>query len=339
MYIIETENFDIDLLMIQVLNLVGLSQLFSGNVKAAEEVFEDALSHLRRIGMDNEYAAIDLYNSLSQLHVAKYRQWQVQRKAQCNEDAAMWMLSDDGQSALKQEMKKQRAVVGKNGQQVPKAKANEKAVNIVLAQRTKVLLKAQHEPNVEILNNAFRYLVQTFELTERFQGEFTIASGAACLAVASVQNILGSYEEARSWLVRAMRTMEKVQPRPIRAIAFIQLQLSSVLQKQNHIKECIQVLSSASTFYYESARKSLAELSRSQGFASLQGVSPEKTAPVFEEVNHSLELLQRLMVLNSNAGHAWQAVELAETAADLAEDTYGWDSEEAALNRCEVSFF
>lgn len=338
MYVMETESNDIDLLMVQVLNLVGLSQLFSGNVKAAEEVLEDAMSHLRRIGMDNEQVATDVYNSMSQLYVVKYRQLQLQRKKDLNEEASDWMMSEEGQVTLKQEMKKQRQVILKNGQPISKPKANDKAVNIVLAQQTKLLIKTRDDPTKEVLSLAFRYLIQNCELSERNQGENHVSTGASCLAVASVQNIIGNYEESRSWLVRALRIMEKVTPYPSRAIAFIQLQLSNVLQKQRHHKECIQVLSSASTFYYESARKTLAELSRSHGFISLQGIPPEKTSAAFEEVNHSLELLQRMVVLNSNAGNSWQAVEQAEVAADLAEDTYSWDSEEAALNRCEVNY-
>lgn len=338
LFVIETENYDIDLLMVQVLNLVGLSQLFSGNIKAAEEVLEDALSHLRRIGMDNEQVAMEVFNSMSQLYVVKFRHLQLERKTNCNEEASDWIMTEEGQARLKQEMRKQRQIIMKNGQPMPKAKANEKAVNIVLANQTKLLLKTQQDNTKEVLNLAFRYLVQTFEITEKNQGENHVATGAACLAAASVQNIIGNYEEARIWLVRSLRIMEKVTPHPARAIAFIQLQLSSVLQKQKHSKECIQVLSSASSFYYESARKTLTELSRSLGFISLQGVPPERTAKAFEEINHSLEVLQRMMVLNSNAGNAWQAVEQAETAADLAEDAFSWDSEEAALNRCEVFY-
>ena len=192
------------------------------------------------------------------------------------------------------------------------------------------------DPTKSALEKAFRCLVNTFELTEKNQGEFHIATGAASLAVASVQNIIGNYEESRVWLARSLRIMEKVSPYPARAVAFIQLQLASVLERQKHLKECVQVLSTAATFYYETSRLQLNELSRTYGFTSMQGVPPEKSAHVFAEINHTLEILHRMMVLNANAGNLWQAVEQAESAADLVEDTYGWDSEEAALNRCEV---
>ena len=38
--------------------------------------------------------------------------------------------------------------------------------------------------------------------------------------------------ESREWLVKALRCMEKLDPTPVRAMAFVQLQLSQVLHKQ-----------------------------------------------------------------------------------------------------------
>lgn len=43
---------------------------------------------------------------------------------------------------------------------------------------------------------------------------------------------LQGFEESREWLVRALRCMEKLDPLPVRAMAFVQLQLSQVLNKQ-----------------------------------------------------------------------------------------------------------
>ena len=42
--------------------------------------------------------------------------------------------------------------------------------------------------------------------------------------MASVQNTVGRYDDAREWLTKALRAMEKLTPLPVRSLAFTQVQ-------------------------------------------------------------------------------------------------------------------
>lgn len=330
------EKNNTELLTVQILNLVGLSQLFTGDLAASEEILDDALEHLRRIGMDEEQIAVDVYNSMSQLFVVKQRQWSQAQKRQCRKDAEAWVESEEGKSVLKAEMREQRKVKLKNGNLVDKERADAKALNIVLSDRTDKLVSMGEDRSMEFLRHAIGYLTKAFELTKKSQGEFHISSGAAALAVASVQNILGDLSASSTWLITALRLMERTVPKPTRAIAFAQLQLSFILEKNGKWKEVVELLVKAHRHYYESCVQLLNGLSRECGFGSLQGVPPERSTPVFNEVNSCLDILKRILTAMTNLGNAHGALEYAEIAAGLAEDAYGWDSEQAAVSRAEV---
>jgi hypothetical protein len=335
-YVSFAEKNNAELLTVQILNLVGLSQLFTGDLHASGEILDDALEHLRRIGMDEEQIAVDVYNSMSQLNVVRQRQWLAGRKQQISKVAEAWVETEEGKSALKAEIREQRKAKLKNGNLVDKDRADAKALRLVLASRTEELMSEGEDRSKHFIERAISYLIKAFELTKKSQGEFHMSSGAAALAVASVQNILGDMAATSTWLVTALRLMERAIPKPTRAIAFAQLQLSYILEKDSKWKECLELLVKAHKFYYDDCIQQLNGLSRECGFGALQGVPPERSTPLFSAVNNCLDILQRILAVLTNLGNSHKALEYAEIAAGLAEDAYGWDSEQAAGHRCEV---
>jgi hypothetical protein len=333
------EKNNAELLTVQILNLVGLSQLFTGDLNASEEILDDALEHLRRIGMHEEQVAVDVLNSMSQLHVVRQRQWSAGRKQQISKVAEAWVETEEGKTALKAEIREQRKVKLKNGNLVDKDRADAKALRIVLTARTEELMSLGEDRSKHFLERAIGYLIKAFELTKKSQGEFHMGSGAAALAVASVQNILGDMVAASAWLVTALKLMERTVPKPTRAIAFAQLQLSFILEKDQKWRECLELLIKSHKFYYDDCIQQLNGLSRECGFGTLQGVPPERSYPLFNAVNNCLDILKRILAAFTTLGSSQKALEYAEIAAGLAEDAYGWDSEQAAVSRSEVRIY
>ena len=133
--------------------------------------------------------------------------------------------------------------------------------------------------------------------------------------------------------------MEKMNPLPVRAIAFTQAQLSSVLIKLKHPKSAEKVLSAAVDFYVDKVTQKFSRQSRLRGSATagangaLLGSSSllrDSGPQAKEDVETALHLLKRLMNLHADVGATWQAAECAEKMSDMADAAYGWDSLQAA---------
>lgn len=168
--------------------------------------------------------------------------------------------------------------------------------------------------------------MRSLEIVERNHGPLHPTFGAACIAIASVRNIIGDFESTRDWLSKALRSMEKVEPTPVRAVAFIQtqvssllcacnpnssyIQLSQVLSKQNHGEEAIQVLSLrqlipsckkhvfnisfSALFHMEKAREALLNNAEEGQVDSI--VPIHKGMPVYQDVMRALEQTARVRV-------------------------------------------
>ena len=67
--------------------------------------------------------------------------------------------------------------------------------------------------------------MRSLEIIERSHGFHHPAFAAACIAMASVRNIIGDHEETRTWLSKSLRSMEKLDPLPVRAMAFVHSQV------------------------------------------------------------------------------------------------------------------
>lgn len=326
------EQNQYDAMRLQILNLLGLCNVFSNKLSMAEENMKHALAKLESLNWDMELVAIELYNSISQLMVVKHRQWQSEKKDRCMMEAENWIQSTEGKAALKDEM--WRCKKGDTKKSV--AHAESKAKTTLIKSRMKTLLANDTDPTKPSLEAAYRYLVRSFEILESSHGANHATVASTSLAIASVQNVMANYEESKEWLMRAVRIMEKLNPPPQRAIAFTQTQLSNILVKLRHPKSAIKVLIAATEFYAQHASHGL--LSRSQGGTS---VSPHYLIPgeqLTEDVSTSLELMSRLMQLYHETGSKWQAAEQAENMAELAEAAYGWDSVEHADYRKQVLF-
>lgn len=53
------------------------------------------------------------------------------------------------------------------------------------------------DPTAHSVEAAFRYLVRSLEIIEEVHGSHHPTVGTACLAIASVKNLCGSYDESR----------------------------------------------------------------------------------------------------------------------------------------------
>jgi hypothetical protein len=180
--------------------------------------------------------------------------------------------------------------------------------------------------------------VKSFEILEEKHGQIHPSIGAACLAVASVQNIVCNYEDAREWLIRALKKMEKLVPLPDRAIAFIQIQLCQVLSKQGHNDEAILVLSKATTFHSDRARSKLRvkvadEMMADGHKESIKNLNDVLDQSINDDVKLALELNSRLVQMLFETGAEWQAADQAEAIVSLTEAAFGWDSAEFAKSK------
>jgi tetratricopeptide (TPR) repeat protein len=186
-------------------------------------------------------------------------------------------------------------------------------------------------------------LVKSYEILEALHGPNHPSIGAACLAIASVQNAVGKFGEAREWLSNALRAMEKLDPIPLRALAFTQIQLSSVLFKQKYTDEALQVIVKAISFYLDKSREGIGKASLLT--YDLDAINPQ--SPILskhsrlltEDIQQCLALMQKLVDMCDKIGAPYQSLEQLEVMADLAESAFGWDSDKVGLYRKEVIFF
>lgn len=175
---------------------------------------------------------------------------------------------------------------------------------------------------------------QSYEILLAVHGSIHPSVGTACLAVASVQSIVGNYQVSREWLVRGLRALEKLDPAPLRAVAFVQTQLSQVLEKQGHVDEALRVLDKAARFHLQQARDKLSAVQQVEsGIVTTPHVG--RGTALYDDAMQAVELLSRVVALSAQSSAAWAAAEQAEVCADLAESVFGWDSAVACDKRKE----
>jgi hypothetical protein len=165
---------------------------------------------------------------------------------------------------LKTELKQLKKVYDyKHPLYVTTAEQEMRARSTVSKQRMAQLLDSSEETKrmSSILHAAYRYLVRSFEILESTHGAIHPAVATACLAVASVQNIIEDHDDTREWLMRALKNLEKCYPTPFRAISFTKIQLSHVLSKMGHDDQARMLLASAGTYHMDQAHLGLLELS------------------------------------------------------------------------------
>ena len=326
----------LDMLRIQIWNLLGLCNVFSDHLGLAEENMRNALGKLESLGLEMEIIAVDLYNAISQLMVVKHRKWHEDKKERCRQDAEKWLQSVEGKHVVRMEV---RAIkmhyASTKGIHLSNKSAEDKAAAVVFKLRVKHLVKEEVDPTTKDLEAAYRYLIRAYEILEKVHGMHHASVASASLAVASVLNLICNYDESKEWLVRSIRIMEKMNPLPVRGIAFTQAQLSSVLLKLKHPNSAEKVLSAAVDFYVDNVTQKFSRQSRLRGnsitkftgTSLMSDFSPQSK----EDVETALHLLKRLMNLHSSVGATWQAAECAEKMCELADTAYGWDSVEAAV--------
>jgi hypothetical protein len=347
----------IEYLRIHILNLMSLCSVYSNQLSLAEENMKNALGRIELLGLEMESIAIDVYNGISQLMIVKHKQWHSEKKERCHKNAMKWLQTTrEGKSLLHQEIRRiQGHYLEHKKIHLSLITVEEMAIKFILKNQIKELMKYEIDPTLSSLEAAYRYMIRTYEILEKIHSNDHITVASASLAIASVQNIIGSYEESKEWLVRSIRIMEKLQPLPCRAIAFTQTQLSLILIKLKHTKSAEKVLSVAVDYYSNYIMKKLNRQIRLLhnaipsstsatsfsgigggmaslaigGITSIGGMSLLNSS-VLQDIEVTLDLLKRLMVLNGENGAVWQAAEYAENMADISEAAYGWDSQETA---------
>ena len=197
---------------------------------------------------------------------------------------------------------------------------------------------------------AFRYLVRGIDIMEKAHRSGVHPSIAtSMLAVASVQNLCGNMQDAREWLVKCLRILEKLNPVPDRAVAFVHVQLSNVLLKLEHEEEALRILSEASAFYLEKSREGVIK------HVSRQSVAAEhrslEAAPLYEPVTKygpsagcysdimfTLEYTRKLLRLNREVSDTdrHMAIDKSIVMAELLEGAFGWDSKEVSKQRKDI---
>lgn len=251
------------LLKAQALTLKGVCSLHLSALAQAEEVLLKALQELESVGLEEEPAACELYNSIAQMMITKYQQHMHGRKDRWKADAEHWVQdTEEGKRAVRIALRAVKKQFSYQSQPVSTAQHEFAAREQAIAQRIKTLMEQEEaneasDPMRQTLEAAYRYLVKSYEIAETTHGALHPIVGTACLAVASVQNLLKDFESTREWLLRAIRIFEKAQPTPHRAITFAQTQLSHALTKMGHDDEARRVLNKAAQFHLATARAML----------------------------------------------------------------------------------
>ena len=239
-YACDNSDDNIDLLKAKLLTLEGMIHIFTKNLTLAQESFILSLKVLENMSFDMEVLACELYNSIAQLMVTKYRDWNEENKKRVRAECMAWLSSSDGQLALQLEIVKLTKANTKIARRMNRDEIDMKAYKNIYQARVKSKLAGSVDPTVTSVEAAsrwrksckvwfslakYRYLVRSLEIIERSHGFDHSAFAAACIAIASVRNIIGDYEETRAWLSKALRSMDRLDPRPVRAIAFVQTQV------------------------------------------------------------------------------------------------------------------
>lgn len=345
MHVSEMETDGADLLRAQVLTLLGVCHIFSNKLDSAEQTLREALRLIEALGLEQEPVACELYNSIAQLMIVKHRAWQSSKSVRAEKEATKYLASETGKADLKalyttmkdallEEEKKQDFITMlETGVQHTPTLSKEKREELqaraqasLLRSKIKEYMSSETDPTARVVEAAFRYLVRAYEIISEAHGVYHPGSGTASLAVASVQSSAGNYEDAREWLARALRSFEKLNPLPRKAIAFTQVQLSQLLTKQGHTDEALSSLDKAAQYHIACAREGIATHAREQQGSFGVFVPILKGTPVYDSVSAALTMTGKLCRMLVRRGGKWQATEQADIAAQLAEGAFGWDS-------------
>lgn len=225
--VLETYTDPLQLQQTQLLVLQGVHEIFSGNLSQSEEHLREGLRVFEEMGMEMEVVACELYNSIAQMMVIKYRQAEERKKQRVRKAATQWFLTEAGRKELRDKMKEIRTKFMMRQIQISPAEAEIRARNILykakVADIRVYMERSGTETSTKTIEAASRYLIRSHEILESAHGSAHPCVSTACLAVASVQNLAGKLENAREWLVLAMRCMLKCDPTPVRALAFAQV--------------------------------------------------------------------------------------------------------------------
>ena len=254
-----TVEAQLDLLKVQLYTIQGVCHIYTNDLEAAEAQLKRALNVLEKLGLEMEIVACELYNSIAQMMIMQHRRWVAGRKDRLREEATLWLETEEGKKELKNQAKILRKQYSYKSAPITTAELDMRSKQNAIKKKMNAI-SAQMDDTKEMnktLEAAYRYLVRSFEILESTHGSGHPSVGTACLAVASVQNILEDYEDTRTWLMKALRYMEKYSPVPHRAISFTQVQLSQVLSKLGHDDQARLVLSNAAMFHMSQAHVGL----------------------------------------------------------------------------------
>lgn len=257
LHVADLDADPLDLLRAQVLTLLGVCNIFSNRLALAEDNMRAALKQIEAVGLETQVTACELYNSIAQMMIMRYRNHQSQRKVDAKKAAVQYLdESEEGRMELQTAVSELKLQIRQRQVVVPTADIISQVRHALTSQKAKSILRSENDPTKTALEAAYRYLVKSYEILLSVHGSNHPSVATACLAVASVQSITGGYELSREWLVRGLRGLEKIDPIPIRAISFVQTQLSQVLAREGHLDEAIKVLESAVRFYVSHAKVS-----------------------------------------------------------------------------------
>eukprot|EP01041_Mallomonas_annulata_P007315 gene7315-14913_t len=334
MVIVDCEQDQLGLLRMQIQTMTGVCAVFANKLPYAESNMREALKSLEQLGLDMEVPACELYNSIAQMMIMKHRQWHAKKKSRLKQEIQQKVQTEEGQAKLALEAKAVRQKAKEQGLVLTKEQSFAKARSDLIREGIKTALDEVSDPTTPSLVASYRYLIMSHEIVERVHGAVHPCVGAACLAIASVQNVSGDLIEARDWLVKALRVMERLHPPPYRAIAFVQVQLSQILAKEGHEKEAIEVLRAAASFHLMKSKEAI----NAENFANKARIlQPLPYGHIgFEDVKLALSLMEKLLIMMTNNNFSEEAIGCADEMADLAENAFGWYSQEAALCRKEV---
>ena len=212
-HVLEADCNPVEMLRSQVLTLLGVANVFSNKLDMAEDNLKNALKQLEKIGYEMEITACELYNSIAQLMITKHRRWDGAQKSRLRKQAFEWiMANDDGKIDVKRRIEAIKKHYESKSAHFVMSDVEVRAKNAAVKAKIKRLVVEEVDPTRKAVEAAYRYLVRAHEILETAHGAHHAAVATACLAVASVQNILGIYEESRDWLIKVSTNDDDLPP-------------------------------------------------------------------------------------------------------------------------------
>ena len=186
----------VDLLRANILTLLGVCQIFTAKLQLAEGTLTKALKQIEYLGLEMDAPACDLYNSIAQMMIMKYRNWQMESKNKIKNDSQVFINSDEGKMQIRKEMQILKDYIKqKSNISLGSAELETKARSNVLRAFVKSFAKNKESDEAKkAVEAANRYLVKSYEILETIHGPTHPSVAGACLAVASVLNIIEQFE-------------------------------------------------------------------------------------------------------------------------------------------------